>query len=235
MNSEHEVVTREDWLTARKQLLEKEKAFTRLRDELSRERRQLPWERIEKTYMLEGPDGPIALADAFAGRRQLVVYHFMFDPAGEWDAACRHCSFWADNFDPVIVHLNARDVTMVAVSRAQPDKIRRYQQRMGWTFTWLSSHDSDFNYDVGASFRPEERDSPVFNFGTLAPGREDREGLTVFVRDDAGVIYRAYATHGRGIDLLNTAYNYLDLVPYGRGEEGHAPQYWVRRHDEYGT
>ena len=157
----------------------------------------------------------------------------MFDPDDEWDQACRHCSFWADSFNPNVVHLRARDVTLVAVSRAQLEKIERYRARMGWTFPWVSSHGSDFNYDFGVSFTAEQRDQPVYNFGTLAPGLSDREGVSVLVKDDDGAIYRTYSTYARGIDLLNTAYNFLDLVPLGRGEQGKDPQYWVRRHDEY--
>jgi predicted dithiol-disulfide oxidoreductase (DUF899 family) len=231
--TEHEVVTHDEWSEARRALLIKEKELTRLRDELSRERRRLPWERVEKEYVFEGPHGKETLAGLFDGRSQLVVYHFMFDPDDEWNEACKHCSFWADNFNPVIVHLNARDVTMVAVSRAQLDKISRYRRRMGWSFKWLSSYGSDFNYDFGVSFAADEQDAPAYNFGTIVPSRADREGISVFVKDDAGQVFRAYSTYARGIDMLNTAYHYLDLVPKGRGEEGQSPQYWVRRHDEY--
>jgi predicted dithiol-disulfide oxidoreductase (DUF899 family) len=231
--TEHEVVTHDEWSEARRALLIKEKELTRLRDELSRERRRLPWERVEKEYVFEGPHGKETLDGLFDGRSQLVVYHFMFDPGDEWNEACKHCSFWADNFNPVIVHLNSRDVTMVAVSRAQLDKISRYQRRMGWSFKWLSSYGSDFNYDFGVSFAADELDTPAYNFGTIVPGRADREGISVFVKDDAGQVFRAYSTYARGIDMLNTAYHYLDLVPKGRGEEGQSPQYWVRRHDEY--
>ena len=139
------VVSPAEWLAARKELLKKEKEFTRLRDQLSRERRELPWERVEKEYVFNGPDGEQSLADLFDGRRQLVVYHFMFDPDAEWGEACKHCSFWVDNFDPIIVHLDARDVTMVAISGAELDKIARYRERVGWSFKWLSSHGNDFN------------------------------------------------------------------------------------------
>jgi predicted dithiol-disulfide oxidoreductase (DUF899 family) len=232
-SAEHTIVGHDEWLEARRTLLLKEKEFTRLRDELSRERRRLPWERVEKEYVFDGPDGKETIAELFDGRSQLVVYHFMFDPDDEWDEACKHCSFWADNFDPIIVHLNARDVTMVAVSRAQLDRIDRYRRRLGWSFKWVSSYGSDFNYDFGVSFAPGEQDSPVYNLGTIVPGRADREGVSVFVKDASGQVFRAYSTYARGIDMLNTAYHYLDLVPKGRGEEGQAPQYWVRRHDEY--
>lgn len=233
MDEKREIVTHEDWIEARKVLLVREKEFTRLRDELNRQRQLLPWERIEKEYVFDGPNGPETLAELFDGRSQLIVYHFMFDPDGEWDSACKHCSFWADNFNPVIVHLNARDVTMIAVSRAQLDKIDRYRRRMGWTFKWVSSFGSDFNHDCGVSFTEAQKDAPVYNFGTLTPGRADREGITVFAMDAAGSVFRTYSTYARGIDMLNTAYHYLDLVPAGRGEDGHSPQYWLRRHDEY--
>jgi predicted dithiol-disulfide oxidoreductase (DUF899 family) len=224
------VVSHDEWVSARRAFLDEEKAFTRARDELSRRRRELPWERIEKEYVFEGPDGRETLADLFDGRSQLVVYHFMFDP--EDDEGCKSCSFWADNFDRIVVHLNARDVTMVAVSRAQLDKLERYRGRLGWTFKWLSSYGSDFNHDFGASFAADELDRPVYNFGTLPPGGPDREGVSVFFRDSSGEVFRTYSAYARGIDMLNTAYHYLDLVPRGRDEEGR-PQAWVRRRDEY--
>ena len=229
----HSVVGREEWLTARLELLAAEKELTRARDEVARARRALPWEAVEKDYVFETPSGEATLADLFAGRSQLVVYHFMFSPEDDWTQACKHCSFWADSFNPNVVHLAARDVTLVAVSRAQLEKIERYRARMGWTFTWASSYGTDFNYDFGVAFGDDDRDQPVYNFGTLAPGLPDREGISVFFRDESGSIHRTYSTYARGIDLMNAAYNYLDLVPLGRGEEGQQNQYWVRRHDEY--
>ena len=231
----HRIVDHDEWLVARLELLEAEKEFTRRRDALSRARRELPWERVQTEYVFATPSGERTLSELFAGRSQLIVYHFMFSPNDEWTEACKHCSFWADNFNPNVVHLQARDITLVAVSRAQIEKIELYRARMGWTFTWVSSYDSEFNYAFGVSFRDDERDQPVFNFGTIVPGLADREGVSVFFKDEEGLIYRTYSTYGRGIDLLNTAYNYLDLVPLGRGEEGRPNQYWVRRHDEYGT
>jgi predicted dithiol-disulfide oxidoreductase (DUF899 family) len=230
---EHATVGHDEWLEARRALLVREKEFTRLRDELSRARRGLPWEPVEKEYLFDGPDGRETLADLFGGRSQLVVYHFMFSPDDAWDQACPHCSFWADNFDPIVVHLEARDASLVAVSRAQLGKIERYRRRLGWSFKWASSYGSDFNYDFGVSFRPGEEESAVYNLGTIVPGRADREGVSVFVKDRSGQVFRAYSTYARGIDMLNTAYHYLDLLPQGRGEEGRAPQYWVRRRDEY--
>ena len=228
--SAHEVVGHEEWLEQRKELLAKEKEFTRLRDELSRQRRELPWERVEQEYVFTGPHGKETLADLFDGRTQLVVYHFMFGP--EDDAGCKSCSFWADNFDPIVVHLNARDVTLVAVSRAPYDRLAEYRERMGWSFRWLSSAETEFNFDYGVSFPPADQESPVYNYGGLSPRGAEREGMSVFYRDESGSVFHTYSSYARGIDLLNTAYNYLDLVPKGRDEGGRG-QSWVRRHDEY--
>jgi predicted dithiol-disulfide oxidoreductase (DUF899 family) len=223
------VVGHDEWLSARKQLLDREKEFTRARDELTRERQSLPWEAVEKEYVFQGPRGEETLADLFDGRSQLVVYHFMFGP--EDDVGCKSCSFWADNFNPNVVHLNARDVSFAAVSRAPFAKLAAYRERMGWDFHWVSSAENDFNFDYGASFRPERQNETVYNFGSLVPGGPEREGVSVFARED-GSIFHTYSTYARGIDLLNTAYNYLDLVPKGRDEAGRS-QSWVRRRDEY--
>jgi predicted dithiol-disulfide oxidoreductase (DUF899 family) len=221
----HSVVGHDEWVDARKALLAKEKEFTRARDELSRQRRELPRARVDKEYVFDGAEGRKTLADLFDGRSQLVVYHFMFPP--EWDEGCPHCSFWADNFDPNIVHLKARDVTMVAISRAPYAKLAAYERRMGWGFDWFSSGETDFNYDFDVSFHEEG----PYNYGTeTAAG--DREGVSVFLKAN-GEVFHTYSTYARGIDLLNTAYNYLDLVPKGRDEQGRS-QFWVRRHDEYG-
>jgi predicted dithiol-disulfide oxidoreductase (DUF899 family) len=232
--TDHTIVSHAEWLDARKKLLAKEKEFTRLRDELSQQRRDLPWERVEKPYVFEGRSGKATLADLFAGRRQLVVYHFMFGP--DWKAGCPHCSFWADNFDRIIVHLNQRDVSMVAVSRAPYAKLAEYQKRMGWSFEWLSSGETSFPFDFGASFTPEEMAAKRadFNYAAQDPGRSDREGISVFYRDADGAIFHTYSTYARGIDMVNTAYHYLDLVPKGRDEGGRGP-FWVKRHDEYGS
>ena len=231
----HPVVSHDEWLAARKAFLTKEKEFTHLRDELSRQRRELPWEKVEKPYVFDGPGGRQGLSDLFEERSQLIVYHFMFPP--EWDEGCPHCSFWADNFNDVIVHLNQRDVTFVAISRAPLAKIEAFQKRMGWTFKWLSSGGGDFNYDLGASFRPEEIESgaPLFNFGTMKPGFTDREGVSVFYKDQNGDIFHTYSAYARGIDMFNTAYHYLDIAPKGRDEDGlKFTQAWVRHHDRYG-
>ncbi len=231
----HPVVSHDEWLAARKAFLTKEKEFTKLRDELSRQRRELPWEKVEKQYVFEGPEGTVTLSELFGGRSQLVVYHFMFTP--EWDEGCPHCSFWADNFNEIIVHLNQRDVSFVAVSRASSPKIEAFRKRMGWTFAWLSSDDGDFNYDLRASFRPEEVASGayVYNFGTQQPGFTDREGASVFYKDLNGDIFHTYSAFSRGIDMFNTAYQYLDIVPKGRDEDRLSfTQEWVRHHDRYG-
>jgi predicted dithiol-disulfide oxidoreductase (DUF899 family) len=224
------VVGHDEWVEARKELLAKEKEFTRARDELTKHRQALPWEPVEKEYVFEGPNGTETLADLFEGRSQLLVYHFMFDPDDE--AGCPVCSFWADNFDPIVRHLRQRDVTMIAISRAPFPKLAAYKERMGWSFKWVSSFENDFNHDYGVFFEPEERDEPIYNYGTLAPRNPDREGTSVFARDKTGTVFHTYSAYARGIDLVNTAYNYLDLVPKGRDEDGRAA-FWVRRHDEY--
>jgi len=233
MAAHHQVVSRDEWLQARKRLLLKEKEFTRLRDQLSQERRDLPWERVDKQYVFEGPLGKETLPQLFDGRSQLVVYHFMFAP--DWDAGCPHCSRWADNFNGIIVHLNQRDVTMIAVSRAPYSKLAAYEKRMGWNFKWVSSFQNDFNYDYHVSFTPEElaREEAFYNFTTRDPGVTDREGVSVFFKDPAGRVFHTYSTYARGIDMLSVDYQYLDLVPKGRDEDGQGP-FWVRRHDEYG-
>jgi predicted dithiol-disulfide oxidoreductase (DUF899 family) len=227
------IVSRKEWIEARKQLLIKEKEFTRLRDDLSHERRGLPWERVDKEYVFEGPHGKETLPQLFEGRSQLIVYHFMFDPG--WDAGCKHCSFWADNFNPIIVHLNHRDVTMIAVSRAPYGKLAACEKRMGWNFKWVSSSDTDFNFDYHVSFTPEElaKKEAFYNFTMQDPGPSEREGASVFFKDSSGSVYHTYSTYARGIDIVNSAYNYLDLTPKGR-DEGGRTQFWVRRHDEYG-
>ena len=231
---EHQVVDAEAWLAARKALLSKEKEFTRLRDELSRQRRDLPWTAVTKEYTFEGADGPRTLADLFDGRSQLIVYHFMFLP--EWDDGCPSCSFWADNFDGIPVHLNHRDVSFAAISRAPYSKIAKYRSRMGWSFDWLSSSASDFNYDLGVSFTDEAMASStaVYNYATQDTYMQDREGISVFYRDASGQVFHTYSAYARGIDMVNGAYQFLDLVPKGRDEAGHdGPQFWVHRHDEY--
>jgi len=228
----HRVVSGEEWLAARQQLLTKEKEFTRLRDQLSALRRELPWEAVTREYLFEGPDGRQTLPQLFDGRSQLIVYHFMFAP--DWDAGCPHCSHWADNFNGGIVHLNQRDVTMVAVSRAPYAQLAAYEKRMGWSFKWVSSSGSDFNFDYRVSFSAQELQTQraFYNYAWQDPGVTDREGVSVFFKDEQGQVFHTYSAYARGIDLLNTDYNLLDLTPKGRDEAGRGP-FWVRRHDEY--
>jgi predicted dithiol-disulfide oxidoreductase (DUF899 family) len=228
----HQVVSHENWIKARTTLLALEKEFTRLRDQLSRARRELPWEAVTKQYVFYGPHGRESLTDLFDGRSQLIVYHFMFDPV--WDAGCPHCSHWADSFNGAIVHLNHRDVSMVAISRAPYPKLESYHRRMGWTFKWLSSFENDFNSDFGVTFAPEEvaAKRALYNFTIQDPHNSQREGISVFYRDKDDQIFHTYSTYARGIDAMSVDYQYLDLVPKGRDENGRGP-HWVRRHDEY--
>ena len=229
------VVSHEEWTRARTALLVREKEFAREREALAQARRDLPWEEVTKDYVFDGPDGKLTLADLFGDRGQLVIYHFMFPP--EWDAGCPHCSFWADSFNGIPAHLRARDVSFAAVSRAPIGKIAAYKQRMGWSFPWVSAGQTDFNYDFGISFTPEQVASHarVYNYGS-DPGSEDREGIGVFARDGQGRVFHTYSTYARGIDAMNAAYQFLDLVPKGRDEPADGdPQFWVRRHDEYGS
>jgi predicted dithiol-disulfide oxidoreductase (DUF899 family) len=235
MAKSHKIVSGREWIAARKRLLTKERKFTKLRDALSKARRDLPWEAVTKEYVFEGPDGKQTLAELFDGRSQLIVYHFMFGP--DWIAGCPHCSFWADNFDPVIVHLNHRDATMIAVSRAPFKKLAAYKKRMGWNFKWVSSAGNDFNFDCHVSFTPQElaKKKAVYNYVTQDPGPAEREGVSVFFKGPGARVFHTYSAYARGIGMLNTAYHYLDLVPKGWDEAGHDfPQFWVRRHDEYG-
>ena len=204
-----------------------------MRDRVAQLRRDLPWEPVSTDFVFDGPNGQERLSELFDGRSQLIVYHFMFAP--EWDAGCKSCSFWADNFDPIIVHLNHRDVSMVAISRAPYEKLEAFEKRMGWSFKWLSSASNAFHYDYGVSFRADDvaKGSVRYNYRQFDPdGDTDLPGISVFIKTDDGKMYHTYSCYARGIDLMNTAYNYLDLTPKGR-DEGDAPQRWVRRHDEY--
>jgi predicted dithiol-disulfide oxidoreductase (DUF899 family) len=232
--TDHEVVSREKWVEARRQFLAKEKEFTRLRDELSRQRRELPWERVDKRYVFAGPTGKVTLSDLFAGKSQLVVYHFMFAP--DSDAGCRGCSFWADNYDGTIAHLEQRDVSFVAISRAPMNKLQAFAGRMGWSFKWVSGADTDFNYDYQASFREEDlaRESAVYNYERMRDRMSDKPGFSVFYKDESGNIYHTYSTYARGIDPMNVTFQLLDLVPKGRDEAGLPhPMSWVRLRDQY--
>jgi len=230
----HKVVSHEEWLVARQQHLAKEKEFTRLRDELSQQRRELPWERVDKTYVFDGANGKETLSDLFAGRSQLIVYHFMFGP--DWTEGCKSCSFWADNFNNIIVHLNQRDATMVVISKAPLEKLLAFQKRMGWTFKWLSSFNNDFNRDYHVSFTPKEleKGEMYYNYRIGKFGRDEAPGLSVFHQDANGNIFHTYSCYGRGLDMLNGAYHHLDLLPKGRDEAGLSyPQEWVKYHDRY--
>jgi len=231
---QHKVVSQDQWLAARQALLAKEKELTKARDQLSAARRELPWVKVDKNYIFDGPAGKQTLSELFDGRSQLVIYHFMFGP--DWQAGCPHCSHWADNFNSIIVHLNQRDVTMIAVSRAPLVKLEAYKKRMGWTFKWVSSLETDFNFDFHVSFTPQEvaAKDAMYNFTRQNPDASEREGVSVFFKDERGDIFRTYSTYARGIDMLNTDYNYLDLVPKGRDEGDRGP-FWVRRHDEYAS
>lgn len=230
----HKTVSREEWIAARKAHLAHEKEFTKARERLNEERRALPWVRIDKNYVFDGPNGKQALADLFKGRSQLIVQHFMFAP--DWDAGCKSCSFWADGFERMIPHLAARDTTMVAVSRAPSAKLEAFKQRMGWTFEWLSSGESDFNYDFAVTFTPQEitANHQRYNFGTSGFGAEEAPGISVFYRDEEDSIFHTYSCFARGLDMMNAAYHYLDLTPLGRHEEGLPyPMDWVRLRDQY--
>jgi predicted dithiol-disulfide oxidoreductase (DUF899 family) len=225
----HEIVNGAAWTQARKVLLDREKEFTRARDALSDARRALPWERVEKTYVFDGPAGEETLADLFAGRSQLVVYHFMFAP--DWDAGCKSCSFWADNFERSVIHLAHRDVTMVAISRAPRSKLDAYKERLGWSFKWVSSGRTDFNFDYQVSFDPKDRDA-VYNYRPKTHGLTDLPGISVFYKDEANALFHTYSTYGRGVEMVNATYHFLDLVPKGRDEQGQNMG-WLRRNDEY--
>ena len=230
----HAIVSRDAWLEARKDLLAEEKAFTRQRDALSARRRDLPWVRVDKPYVFDGPSGKETLADLFAGRGQLIVYHFIYDP--DWEEGCKSCSFWADGFERVIVHLNHRDVSMIAVSKAPLPVLEAYRARMGWTFKWVSSLDNDFNRDFHVSFTPAELEAGLvdYNYTREEFPSTEAPGISVFARDEAGTVFHTYSCYARGLDMLNPAYHYLDLVPKGRDEDDLPwSMDWLRRRDEY--
>ncbi len=230
------VVSRVEWLTARKELLANEKRLTRQRDEIDRQRRALPWVKVEKNYSFDGPDGPRTLDDLFDGRSQLIVSHFMFGPG--WKEGCVGCSFRSDHVDGTLAHLEHHDVSLVTISRAPLAEIEAFRLRMGWRFRWLSSYDSDFNFDYRVSFTKEELATgrTDYNYGSSGFLSEEMSGLSVFFKDDAGEIFHTYSTFGRGDEMVDTTYMYLDLTPKGRNETG--PHYnlgdWVRHHDRYG-
>ena len=231
---QHKVVSPAEWLAARKQFLTKEKEFTRLRDELSRQRRELPWEKVEKNYVFDGPSGKVTLADLFDKRGQLIVYHFMFGP--EWKEGCPSCSMLADHFDGLTTHLANRGTTLAVVSHAPIADIEAFKKRMGWKFKWVSSFANDFNRDYHVSFTKDEMAAGkvAYNYAETQFPAEEAPGASVFANDAAGNIFHTYSTYGRGLDILLGVYNFLDLVPKGRDEDGLAfTMAWVRHHDRY--
>lgn len=233
---EHKLVSHEEWVAARKSLLDKEKEFTRARDALSREQRSIPWERVEKDYLFDSPGGKESLAALFDGRSQLIVYHFMY--GSDWGEGCKSCSFLADHFNPAIVHLNQRDVSMVAVSRAPLATLDAFKRRMGWTFKWLSSEGSDFNRDFHVSFTQDEVDSgkAYYNYGPNGFAVTEAPGASVFYKDADGALFHTYSVYARGLDIFMNAYNWLDIVPKGRDEDDLSyGMEWLRLHDAYGT
>jgi predicted dithiol-disulfide oxidoreductase (DUF899 family) len=236
----HRVAGRDEWLKARKALLAAEKEFTRLRDELSRKRRELPWERVAKRYVFEGPAGRETLEALFEGRSQLIVYHFMLGP--DWEVGCKSCSFWADHFDGMLPHLQARDTSLVAISQGPLEKLRAQAERLGWRFKWLSSQGSDFNFDYGVSFHAEDpahsKDPAAgegsYNYAPRAIASSELPGISVFVKDAGGAVFHSYSCYARGLDMMNGTYQYLDLTPKGRDEEGLPDTMaWVKLHDQY--
>ncbi|MHA4867669.1 DUF899 domain-containing protein [Duganella sp. PWIR1] len=230
----HPIASAGEWLAARKTLLAREKELTHMKDQLARERRKLPWLRIDKHYVFDTPSGPRTLAELFDGRRQLVVQHFMFTPGAE--QGCKSCSYMADHTNGALPHLAQRDTTVVAISRAPLADLQRMRQRMGWQFQWVSSGESDFNYDFHVSFTPEEigTGEVYYNYKQQPFPHPDAPGVSVFFKDDDGQIYLSYSTFGRGVEVMMHTYNVLDLTPLGRNEDELSyPMEWVRHHDRY--
>jgi len=230
---EHKVVSETAWMAARKALLVKEKKFSRLRDQLNRERRNLPWVKVDKEYVFDGPDGNVTLAELFDGKGQLIVYHFMFGPG--WKEGCPHCSFWADHYDGAGLHLGQRDTALAVISRAPLKEIEPFKKRMGWKFKWVSSFKSEFNFDYHVSFTPEEIKSGTlfYNYAKIKMDMDEREGVSAFYRDAKGDVFHTYSSYARGIDMLNTTYHFLDLTAKGRDENPDSTQDWVKYHDKY--
>jgi predicted dithiol-disulfide oxidoreductase (DUF899 family) len=230
----HKIVSHDEWIAARKAYLADEKAFSKARDALARKRRELPWEKIGKSYVFHGPEGKETLADLFGGKSQLIVYHFMLGP--DWEAGCPSCSLLADHFDGAVIHLAQRDVSFVVVSRAPLPQIEKFKKRMGWKFKWVSSFGSDFNFDYQVSLTPEEKTNGkvLYNYELTTFPSDERPGASVFFKNAAGEVFHTYSTYGRGLDILIGAYNFLDLAPKGRDEAGLAySMAWVRHHDRY--
>jgi predicted dithiol-disulfide oxidoreductase (DUF899 family) len=234
--TEKKVVPPAEWLAARRELLAKEREFTHLRDELSRKRRELPWEKVDKNYVFDGLKGKQTLSDLFDGRSQLIVYHFMFGPG--WKEDCPSCSFLADGFDSAALHLAQRDATLAVLSRATLPEITAFQKRMGWKFPWVSSFGNDFNFDYKVSATKDEQKGgkAYYNYELTEFPSEERPGLSVFYKNEAEEIFHTYSAYARGLDILLPTYNFLDMTPKGRDEEGLSfPMAWVRHHDRYGN
>ena len=234
MTQKHTVVSKEDWIAARKLLLAREKEYTRAGDALAAQRRELPWERVDKRYVFQTDAGAKTLAELFEGKHQLAVYHFMFAPS--WDVGCKSCSFWADHFNGIVAHLAQRDVRFVAISRAPLPKLQAYAKRMGWTFPWVSSSETDFNFDYRVSFRPEDTaaGTRIYNYAPSNDKGEEETGISMFYQDDSGDVFHTYSAYGRGVELANATYRWLDIAPKGRDESSlEWPMAWVRLHDEY--
>jgi predicted dithiol-disulfide oxidoreductase (DUF899 family) len=233
----HKVVSEQEWLTARKELLAKEKEFTRARDALSAERRTLPWVEVKKPYVFDTPQGNRILAELFGGKSQLIIYHFMLGPG--WEEGCPSCSYLADHFDGATIHLANRDVAFVVVSRAPLPEIEAYKKRMGWRFRWVSSFGSDFNFDYHVSFSKDDlaKGKISYNYDSVedpAYQNDELPGASVFYKDSSGNVFHTYSAYARGLDILVGTYNLLDLTSKGRDED-ELPwtMAWVRRHDEY--
>ena len=228
------IVSRDEWLEARRELLEEEKQFTRLRDQLSLKRRKLPWVKVDTEYLFEGPDGKQSLSDLFEDKSQLIVYHFMYGP--DWQEGCPSCSFWADSFNGIDIHLRHRDANLVAISRTSLDTLEAYQKRMGWGFKWLSSLGSDFNYDYQVSFTAAEleKGEMLYNFSMGSFPADEAPGISVFYKSSEGDVFHCYSCYARGLDMLNGAYHYMDLLPKGRDEDDlDFTMAWLRRRDQY--
>jgi predicted dithiol-disulfide oxidoreductase (DUF899 family) len=230
---ERKVVSPKQWMAARKKLLVKEKKLTKLMDQLNLQRRNLPWVKVEKEYVFEGPSGRETLSQLFNGKSQLIVYHFMFGP--DWEEGCPHCSFWADHYDSALIHLPQRDTNLVVISRAPLKDLQRFKKRMGWRFKWVSSLRNNFNFDFHVSFTPDQiRSGTLFyNYASLKMEMDEREGVSAFYKDRNNKVFHTYSAYARGIEMLNTTYHFLDLTAKGRDEDPGHPQDWVRHHDQY--
>jgi len=236
VSPKHKVVSQQEWLAARKELLAAEREFTRQRDALSAKRREMPWVKVEKNYLFDGPNGKVSLSDLFRDKSQLIVYHFMFGPG--WEQGCPGCSFVSDHVDGALAHLNARDAAYTAVSRATLPEITAFKNRMGWRFPWVSSNQNDFNFDYHVSF-PKDKNAKSkgeYNYVQRESLSEENPGLSVFYKNETGGIFHTYSTYARGLDMLLGTYNFLDLTPKGRDESSFPqPMAWVRHHDRYET